>query len=64
MILKVVGFNSQPCQKYFNPELQKSGWYSGKMLDFHPSNPGLTPARVKAPQKKYKKIIKKNRKTT
>jgi len=29
------------------------------MLDFHPSNPGSTPARVKAPQKKYKKIIKK-----
>jgi len=22
------------------------GWYSGKKLDFHPSNPGSTPTRV------------------
>jgi len=32
----------------------ESGWYSGKKLDFHPTNPGLTPARVNYHKKRSK----------
>jgi len=31
---------------------KKSGWQSGEELDFYPSNPGSTPARVSTTQKK------------
>jgi len=31
---------------------RESGWYSGKKLDFHPSNLGSTPARVKYHKKR------------
>jgi len=34
---------------------EESGWQSGRELDFYPSNPGLTPARVPATKKKIPK---------
>jgi len=34
---------------------QQSGWQSGRELDFYPSNPGSTPARVPSTKKNYKK---------
>jgi len=32
-----------------------TGWQSGKELDFYPSNPGSTPARVSSMKKKSSK---------
>jgi len=32
---------------------RESGWQSGIKLEFYPSNPGSTPARVKYPPKKH-----------
>jgi len=31
---------------------RESGWQSGKELEFYPSNPGSTPARVSTTKKK------------
>jgi len=33
-------------------EERESGWQSGKELDFYPSTPGSTPARVSTTKKK------------
>jgi len=35
---------------------RKSGWQSGWELDFYPSNPSSTPARVPTTKKKFQKI--------
>jgi len=45
---------------------RESGWQSGRELDFYPSNPGSTPARVPTTKKIPKKIKDyiKNIKTT
>jgi len=38
-------------------KFRESGWYSGKKLDFHPSNPGSTPAWVNYHKKDQTQLV-------
>jgi len=41
--------------KFQRSSFRESGWQSGRELDFYPSNPGSTPARVPTTKKRISK---------